>query len=740
MTADSKSPKNQWIFVFGIATILAFAFSVQYYVAFDRATGNFKWPEEIYRDLANWYLWAAVFPLIQNLGRKFRFDSGTRFKSFFVNFIVGTVIAFLHASIYIWSTDWLLSPDHNWNVYKKAFENNFLSMFLWRLVLYHAILSVCIAIDLHRRVLASEIQSAQIEAGILQAQIESLKMQIDPDFVFKSLNQLTDLMHREIDEADNMVARLGDYLRVTLENSGNSEVTLNEEIEFLKCYIEIENIMTRYRIDIQFDLDPDTLYCDVPSLILQAPVENAIRNLADQDLKILKIRARKNDSKLILTIIDPQNLIQDSKGPRVRQLIERLNTLYETRIQMRSFIDPEGDKTQIEIPLILEKRNSSETILADSQSTYVQPVYETNSSPVRKWLVTIGVFTGLAVYFLLSRAMVLVSKGLTIDWATQLLNTSGWFIWALITPVILKLSSKYPLERKHFLKHFTIHFCALAASWLFATLGMIGVRWGANLGQIPLLQMLPGSFAQSPFSFDILCYGTIMAVESSLRYYRRVEKNKIRSAKLSSQLGRARLQALKMQLHPHFLFNALNSLSELMQEDPAAAEQMIENLEKFLQLTMKSNHVLEIPFEEELEFLKCYLAIEHVRFQNRLNIKMDIEPQILKVPVPNLVLQPLVENAIRHGIAPRKTAGQIEIKASRKNGMLMVSIQDNGPGLNRSQRKVLPGGLGLSNTRERLTQLYGNSHRFEMINAPEGGLIVTLEIPVTYGARTFSPH
>lgn len=732
MKADSKSLKNQWVVVFGIATLLALAFSVQYYVAHDRAAGNFKWAEEIYRDLANWYLWAAVFPFIQNLGKKFRYDSGTRFKSFLIHLIVGTVIAFLHASLFILLSDWVLSPDHTWNVYKKAFANNFLSMFLWRIVLYHAILSVCIALDLHRNALETEIQSAQIEAGIMQAQIESLKMQIDPDFVFKSLDQLTDLMHREIDEADNMVARLGDYLRVTLENSGNSEVSLSEEIDFLKCYLEIENIMTRNRIDIQFDIDPDTMYCDVPSLILQAPVENAIRSVTNEDLRTLKIRARKTDSKLILTIIDPQNLIQqDSKGPRVRQLIERLNTLYETRIQMRNFIDPEGDKTQIEIPLILEKRNLSEVMSTDSQSIDVQPLHESNSSPIRKWVVVLGVFTGLAVYFLLSRVMVLISKGLTVDWPSQLLDTSGWFIWALITPIILKLSARYPLNRKHFLKHFTIHFFGCGLAWFFATIAMICVRWGANVGQISFSQLFFAGLVRSPFSFDILCYGTIMAVESSVRYYRRVEKNKIRSAKLSSQLGRARLQALKMQLHPHFLFNALNSLSELMQEDPAAAEHMIENLEKFLQLTMKSNHVLEIPFEEELEFLKCYLAIEHVRFQNRLNIKMEIEPQILKVPVPNLVLQPLVENAIRHGIAPRKTAGQIEIKASRKNGMLMVSIQDNGPGLNRSQRRVFQGGLGLSNTRERLSQLYGKDHRFEMINAPEGGLLVTLEIPVT---------
>src|SRR5262245_52795264 len=139
MTTDSKSPKKQWIFVFGIATLLALAFSVQYYVSRDR-TGNFIWPQEIYKDIANWYLWAAVFPFIQNLGKKFRYDSGTRFKSLLIHLFVGAVIAFLHATVYIFLTDWLLGADHTWNGYKKAFENIFLSMFLWRLVLYHAIL------------------------------------------------------------------------------------------------------------------------------------------------------------------------------------------------------------------------------------------------------------------------------------------------------------------------------------------------------------------------------------------------------------------------------------------------------------------------------------------------------------------------------------------------------------------------------------------------------------------------
>ncbi len=540
-------------------------------------------------------------------------------------------------------------------------------------------------------------------------------------------------MHRELDEADNMVARLGDYLRVTLENSGNSEVSLREEMEFLKCYMEVENITMRNPVEIQFDIDPETLDCDVPSMILQAPIEDTIRKRTDPDLQILKISARKTESTLLLTITDPFNKIPDSEGPRPHQLLEIFNTLYRTMVQMHCFIDPEGHKTQIEIPLVLEKRNADEMISAEQHMNDIHPAeYDSNSTtnPVRKWLAITGVFTFLAVYFLLRTVMVQASRGLTVNWPVQLLETTGWYIWALITPFILKLSSKYPLQRRRFLKHFTIHFIAFASSWFFATLAMIAVRWAANLGQYGFLEMLPAGVARSSFSLDIICYSTIVAIESALRYYRRFEKEKIRAAKLSTQLGRARLQALKMQLHPHFLFNALNSLSELMQEDSAAAQQMIENLDKFLRLTMKSRHVHEIPFEEELEFLKCYLAIEHVRFQNRLNIKMDIEPQILKVPVPNLVLQPIVENAIRHGIAPRKTPGQIEIRAMKNNGMLKVSVKDNGPGLSKSQRKVIPGGLGLSNTRERLTQLYGDGHRFEMINAPEGGLIVTLEIPV----------
>jgi sensor histidine kinase YesM len=270
--------------------------------------------------------------------------------------------------------------------------------------------------------------------------------------------------------------------------------------------------------------------------------------------------------------------------------------------------------------------------------------------------------------------------------------------------------------------------------WIVATIGVVAVRWASNLGQQAFFDIFPTSLARSPLWLDIVCYSTIVAVESSMRYHRRFQHGKIRTIRLDTQFARARLQALKMQLHPHFLYNSLNSLSELMREDPAAGEEMIHNLEKFLQLTVNHNDEQEVLFEKELEFLQCYLAIENVRFQDRLSVKMEIEPLALKVPVPNLLLQPIVENAIRHGIAPRSKPGEIEIRARRNNGVLQLSVRDNGPGLKKSRKKskVLRSGLGLTNTKERLNQLYGDSYRFELMNAPEGGLIVSLEIPVNH--------
>jgi two-component system, LytTR family, sensor kinase len=191
----------------------------------------------------------------------------------------------------------------------------------------------------------------------------------------------------------------------------------------------------------------------------------------------------------------------------------------------------------------------------------------------------------------------------------------------------------------------------------------------------------------------------------------------------------AQLQALKMQLHPHFLFNTLNSISALLEEDVDAADQMLARLGDFLRMTIENSGATKVTLQEELEFLRCYLEIEHVRFHDRLTVNMHIEPEVLEARVPNLILQPIVENAIKHGIVSRIAPGEIEVTAQKNGDALELRVRDNGPGLHRDGPAVIREGLGLGNTRARLEQMYGASHHFDMTDAPEGGLRVTVEIP-----------
>ncbi|MCI0415433.1 histidine kinase [bacterium] len=594
--------RSHWFSAFGVATFILLLLGGHSYIVLSYTDETSKWVEQFFRTVIWWYLWAAFFPVILHLAGHFRFAPAARLKSVLVHTLAGAAIAVLHTTIQIFLIDWLFYPDRDWNTIRKILQDNFLTTLLWRFFVYQSILAICIAVDSYRRAREMEIQASQMEADILQAQVESLKMRLDPDFLFDSLKQLSNFMKRDLDEAESTVARLGEYLRMRLDHS----------------------------------------------------------------------------------------------------------------LKMDGYTPEETLAANDEVPL------------------EPGPVV---SNPVRKWLVITGVFTAIAIYFTLQKIMINSIRGTTIDWPQHLLDYSGWYVWALITPFVLYVSAKYPVQKQAWLKHAPIHLVVLTVSWFFATIAMEAVHWAANLGQYSYWERLPLGFARSPFSLDIICYATIVAVESAMRFHRRFEFGRIRKIKLTGQLAGARLHALKMQLHPHFLFNALNSLSELMREDPVAAEKMIQNLEMFLRLTVNHDHLQEVPFEKELEFLECYLAIENVRFQDRLNVKMEIEPETMKVPVPNLMLQPIVENAIRHGIAPRSSRGQIEIQAKRDNGMLQLSVRDNGPGISQSKKKAISArsGLGLSNTRERLIQLYGDNHRFELVNAPEGGLIVTLEIPVVHG-------
>lgn len=313
-------------------------------------------------------------------------------------------------------------------------------------------------------------------------------------------------------------------------------------------------------------------------------------------------------------------------------------------------------------------------------------------------------------------------------------------LWFAATPLILWLGHRFPIDRQRWLTSGLIHL-GFSTALSFLLLGLytfVGRLFGfGDPAQTFLrafrIQMIAG------FHAEILTYWMVIGLSQGIDYYRKYRERELRASQLETRLAQAQLEALRMQLHPHFLFNTLNSISVLMSEDVSAARRMLTRLSELLRASLANVGTQEVPLREELEFLENYLEIERTRFQDRLSVRIEVEPTVLNARVPNLILQPLVENAIRHGIAPRAQPGLVEIRAFRENGMVGLQVRDNGGGLKSSSPETLMKGIGLSNTEARLKQLYGANHRFEISDVSGGGLQVTIAIPFRNGSRRTEP-
>jgi two-component system LytT family sensor kinase len=324
-----------------------------------------------------------------------------------------------------------------------------------------------------------------------------------------------------------------------------------------------------------------------------------------------------------------------------------------------------------------------------------------------------------------------------------------WLLWAGLAPVVFLFTRRFPIDRERWFRNSLLHIAACVALTIAHRAIYLIIGWLLHVAAYQNLTSIPDLYS-SDILFNLptgfMSYGTIFLISYVIDYYRRHQEEELKISRLKAELAEAQLQvteaqlqALKMQLHPHFLFNTLNSISALLDEDAEAADQMLARLGDFLRMTLQNSGAQQVTLQEELEFLRCYLEIERVRFHDRLTVNMQIEPETLEARVPNLILQPIVENAIRHGIVSRIAPGEIEISARLIDDALQMRVKDNGPGLRSvGGGAIVKEGLGLANTRARLARMYGAAHQFEMADASEGGLQVTLTIPFegSVAART----
>jgi hypothetical protein len=310
-----------------------------------------------------------------------------------------------------------------------------------------------------------------------------------------------------------------------------------------------------------------------------------------------------------------------------------------------------------------------------------------------------------------------------------LLNVLYWLLWAGLAPVVLLISAREPLTGTRRLRAFGIHVAAGAAfAFVHVALWQICGSFVRTLifeSAVPETFRTLGGPTRLHVEWEMTMYWALVGLAHAMMFRAEARERALRAAQLEGQLARAQLQALQRQLQPHFLFNTLQTISALVHRDVNEADRMIERLGDLLRMTLGAGELSEVPLSVELEHVRHYTAIEQANMGSRLAVDVDAAPDVLDSTVPSLLLQPLVENAIRHGLAPRASGGRVAIKAWGDAEALYLRVEDNGLGLQGSNRV----GIGLTNTRQRLEQAYGASQRFDIEPAVGGGVAISIRLP-----------
>lgn len=347
----------------------------------------------------------------------------------------------------------------------------------------------------------------------------------------------------------------------------------------------------------------------------------------------------------------------------------------------------------------------------------------------RRWLIVSGAWAAVALF---SIAQIYVAR-----WALGhpppllpllVLELPIWFFWGLITVPVVMLARRFPLDRSRVIGSTLLH--VPAAITIAVTAVTFQMLWYQAFNPYPMggssVATWFWQYFRQYFVVGFMIYWATLGVYHAFANYLLSRRRELEAAQAKEQLSQARLQALKMQLHPHFLFNALNSISALLEDQPREARRMIAQLGQLLRESLRTDVLHVVSLEDEISFLRRYLDIEQIRFGDRLSVEMRIDPETLRAAVPSFLLQPLVENAIRHGIARREDAGQMWVSTQQLNGSLVIHVLDNGPGM---PAEPAAQGIGLENTRRRLGELYGIEQALTLCSRPGGGLDVRVEIP-----------
>src|SRR5450631_2760929 len=360
-----------------------------------------------------------------------------------------------------------------------------------------------------------------------------------------------------------------------------------------------------------------------------------------------------------------------------------------------------------------------------------------DASPTRqspRWFWIALIWSAVGLFDATQNVFVMRAEGMHHAWVRLFVRLFiSWLPWALATPVVLFLGRRHPPTKFRPVYAWGIHLGACAA------IGLVYSAWvgGPDTLLNPWLNPSPpGQFLHfwldkfyNGLLADVILYGSIIAISYVLDSRERLARQQTETARLNEQLSKAQLDSLRRQVEPHFLFNTLNAVAGLVREKRNdAAVSMIAGLSDFLRRVLEDSNRQQVPLEEELEFAMKYLDIQKMRFSERLQVSLNVPSELLAAQVPSLILQPMVENAVKHGIAKRVQGGAIRIAAFRSNGSLTLSVYNDGPSLPAGWEKT-HSGIGISNVLTRLQGLYGDAFELSMRNQEPGGVEVSVSVP-----------
>jgi LytS/YehU family sensor histidine kinase len=573
-------------------------------------------------------------------------------------------------------------------------------------------------------------------ADRMRAQVRALKMEWSPRFLTGTLASIGELLGRDVAAAKRLLIALSSVLRRTLAHSRTETVRLEQEVEFVREVLRVETLRCP-GVNVEWAMDEAALELPVPHMSLLTMVYQALPDGEAKDSVRIRISAGA-ESDGVRMRVDVDGLAPHPHGPAVPGGRWSAEGDAAHPIQWIP-LEPDGVRLELSCPPTPAPAAAPDAVIrpvgrreADAPALPVE-----DGTPIGRSL-ELGTYAAFALFYTL---LTLYTANLRVGAGRVVLSAPAWVYvagmgayaavwWASMAAAARFLSTRYPVRHGSWPRRIALHVLgAVMVALLNGVLYYPFQRFVIEGGEVVI------GFLSDWDWGDLAVYPPLAGIAHGFIYAReyhakRISELRLRSLLSESELARtdAELQALKAELNPHFLFNALNTVSSLMHTRVDEARRVVAHLSALLRRVLESGGGMEVALEEEVEFVRLYLEIEQARFGEALRITYDLHPETLRARVPHLLIQPLVENAVKHGLRPRGGTGQVLVSARRAGGFLEVTVADDGVGPAHGPPEDGTG-TGLANVRERLRQMYGAEHAFELVPTPGGGATARIRIP-----------